>query len=163
MYIVLRADLYGRNERYPRRSPARYYGSKSSFILLTMYNEMITRLSLGEKKRDFHKPSFTQFLRTLSRGGGRQVPEYMQVQTYVACDENTFSDVIPRFRQVLERVHGLSPKVGDWLHTLNGRPGKGATRSILRPFCSNHRTRRFLHAPICYFPCPKRKRSGLIG
>jgi hypothetical protein len=46
------------------------------------------------------------------------MPEYTQVQTYVACDKNTFPDVIPRFRQVLECVQGLSPQVRDWLSHL---------------------------------------------
>lgn len=46
------------------------------------------------------------------------MPEYVQIQTYVACSKDTFSAVIPLFRQVLERVHGLSPEVLNWLSRL---------------------------------------------
>lgn len=47
------------------------------------------------------------------------MPEYAQVQTFVACDKNTFAEVIPRFRQVLESVHGISPNILDWLSHLD--------------------------------------------
>ena len=47
------------------------------------------------------------------------MPEYAQVETFVACDENTFAAVIPRFRQVLESVQCTSPTVLDWLSHLD--------------------------------------------
>lgn len=43
------------------------------------------------------------------------MPEYTQVQTYVACDEHTFAAVISRFRQALAAVQCTSPEVLDWL------------------------------------------------
>lgn len=47
------------------------------------------------------------------------MPEYTQVQTFVACDENTFAELLPRFRHVLESAHCASPNVLDWLSHLD--------------------------------------------
>lgn len=42
----------------------------------------------------------------------------MQIETYVACNQNTFSEVISQFQQVLESAHCTSPNVLDWLSHL---------------------------------------------
>lgn len=89
--------------------------------------------------------------------GDKQMPEYTQIQTYIACNKDTFSEVVPRFQQVLDRIHGFSPEVQDWLSHLDW-PSWEEGYSVYSPtFLLQSQDQTFSARPYMLFPMSEKE------
>jgi hypothetical protein len=47
------------------------------------------------------------------------MPEYIQIQTYAKCNENNFSSIVQRYRNVLQLLGCTDQRLFEWLSTLS--------------------------------------------